>query len=343
MAKQSFSSLIYDLLSKQSFGIIDRYIMWRNAGYMDKSVRGGRRMIKIILIIFIILLILFIALVMWLPSFVMTGNRQTLDEAFTWQSEHYDTSFYEGLKKTEYTVSGYEGYELHVELLENSKSDASSDKYIILSHGYTDNRRGSLKYVPMYLELGYKCIVYDLRGHGENEATFTTYGVREGQDLKLLIKDTRKRYSDISVLGLHGESLGAATTITCLKYKPQIDFAVADCGFSDIDNVLREGYKNAHAPVFLVDLADAGAKIRYHYPLKEMRPIDSLDDNTIPVLFIHGEEDTFIIPKNSQDMYDRTKGMKEIHMIPGAGHAESILTEPEMYKEYVKAFLEKVE
>jgi hypothetical protein len=131
---------------------------------------------------------------------------------------------------------------------------------------------GALKYVRMYQELGFSCIVYDLRGHGENESTFTTYGIREGKDIAELVKDTRSRYDDISQLGLHGESLGAASTLTSLKYKPDVDFVVADCGFSDIDNVLREGYRNAHVPVFLVDLADIGAKIRYKYPLKKCAP-----------------------------------------------------------------------
>ncbi len=297
-------------------------------------------MVKIVLIIAIIIALLFIALTLWLPSFVMTGKRQTLEEAFNWQSDHYDISFYNDLEKTDYTVSGYEDYILHVEYLKNP---VPTTRYMILSHGYTDNRMGALKYVSMYMDLGFNCIIYDLRGHGENESTFTTYGIREALDLKSLIEDTRTRYSDITILGLHGESLGAATTITSLKYKPQIDFAVADCGFSDIDNVLRKGYRNAHVPVFLVDLADLGAKIRYHFSLKDMRPIDSLDDNTIPILFLHGEEDTFILPKNSMDMADRTKGKHELHLIPKAGHAESILVDPELYRQYVMAFLEDEE
>lgn len=296
-------------------------------------------MIKIILIIAGVILVLFTAFVFWLPSFIMTGKRQTLNEAFRWQTDHYDTSFYAGLEKIDYQINGFEDYELHIELLKNPNE---SSKYIILSHGYTDNRMGSLKYVQMYMDLGFNCIIYDLRGHGENKTDFTTYGVREGKDLKCLIDDTRSRYKDIEVLGIHGESLGAATTITSLKYKPEVDFAVADCGFSDIENVLKEGYRNAHVPVFLVDLADITGKIRYHYSIKEMRPIDSLDDNTVPVLFIHGADDTFILPKNSEDMKERTKGYRELHIIQGAGHAESILTEPEEYKEYVTAFFTSI-
>ena len=136
--------------------------------------------------------------------------------------------------------------------------------------------------------------------------------------------------------------LGEQNAVRCEKRDPAIDFAVADCGFSDIENVLREGYKNANAPTFLVDIANIGAKLRYHYAIKDMRPIDSLNDNQIPVLFIHGEDDTFIPPKNSQDMYDRTKGQREIYFIPKAGHAESILTNPEAYHAYVKGFLQEI-
>ena len=297
-------------------------------------------MLIVIAAILGVLLVFFVAFAFWLPSFIMTGKRQTLEEAFDWQTDHYDTSFYEKLEKTDYTVKGFEDYELHVQFLKNPNP---TTKYVILSHGYTDNRMGSLKYVPMYLNLGFNCIIYDLRGHGENESTFTTYGVREGKDLKCLVDDTRERYPDITVLGLHGESLGAATTITSLKYMPEVDFVVADCGFSDIENVLKEGYRNAHLPTGLVDIANVTGKIRYHYAIKEMRPIDSLDENEIPILFLHGENDTFILPKNSEDMAARTKGYKEIYIIPGAGHAQSVLTEPELYKEYVRQYLVTLE
>ena len=291
-----------------------------------------------ILTVLALLTILFLILMLWLAAFVMTGSRQTLDEAFKWQSEHYDTSFYAPLEKEDYMVESYDGYILHAELLKNP---VSTDYYMIISHGYTDNRMGALKYVNMYLDLGFNCIVYDLRGHGENEPTFTTYGIREGQDIAELVTDTRSRYG-VSRLGLHGESLGAASTITSLKYKPEIDFVVADCGFSDIDNVLREGYKNANVPTFLVDMADIGARLRYHYSLKKMRPIDSLDDNEIPVLFIHGSEDNFILPKNSEDMSRRTCGYSELHFIEGAGHAESVLVSPDIYAETVSGYLKNI-
>lgn len=289
--------------------------------------------------IVLVLFILWIILSLRLASFVMTGHRQTLDEAMKWQSERYDTSFYNDLEHTDYTVKSFDGYELHARLL---RCPNHTGKYVIISHGYTDNRIGSLKYAKMYIALGYSCILYDLRGHGLNQSTFTTYGIREGKDIAELVRDTRQRYADIIQLGLHGESLGAASTVTSLQYKPEVDFVVADCGFSDIDNVLREGYRNAGAPVLLVDVANFGARLRYSYSLKTMRPIDSLNDNEIPILFIHGANDSFILPKNSEDMAQRTKGYSELHLIEGAGHAESMLHSPEEYGKIVEGFLAKI-
>lgn len=286
-----------------------------------------------IIAVIILILIILIALTLWLPSFVMGIKPQTLSESFEWQTAHYDTSFYEGLVKDNYTVKMKDGYIIHAELLRNPEP---STEYVIITHGYTDNRMGALKYAKVYLALGYNCIIYDLRGHGENEPTFTTYGIREGEDLNSIIEDSRARYPDMTRLGLHGESLGAGTTVSCLKYAPDIDFAAADCGFSDIENVLK-----GIAPDFLIDLADIGARLRYRYAIKDMRPIDSLDENEIPVLFIHGADDTLISPKNSEDMSKRTKGVSELHIIAGAEHAMSVLTAPEEYYKIVKEFLEK--
>ena len=299
-----------------------------------------RRPLRTVLIVIIILILLILIAVPYtLAYFVMAGGeRSSLDEAMKWQSEHYDTSFYDEVEKTQYTVEGYDEYVLHAEFLKNPEE---TDKYVIITHGYSDDRYGALKYVPTYLDLGFNCIIYDLRGHGENEKAATTYGILESEDLDRLIADTRQRYSP-RILGLHGESLGAATTVTEMKNTPEVDFAVADCGFSDIEGVLKGGCRRLHIPAVLVDVVDISTRFLYGYSLKQMRPVDSLDGNTIPMLFIHGEKDDLIPPENSVRMYERTAGVKELRLIPGAVHARSVLTEPEMYEEIVENFLEGV-
>jgi hypothetical protein len=56
-------------------------------------------------------------------------------------------------------------------------------------------------------------------------------------------------------------------------------------------------------------------------------------------LFIHGAEDNFILPENSEKMSKATKGYSELYLIPGAAHAMSVLTDPEQYKKYVVDFI----
>ncbi len=305
-----------------------------------KHVPINHRLGYFVTLIILLLFAAFLAATGELGNKVVLGERQTLDASFEWQTERYDTSFYAALEKSDYTVEGEEGYVLHAQLLKNPEP---SDKYVIISHGITDNRMGSLKYARVYLDLGYNCVIYDLRGHGENAKTITTYGIREGADLAKIIEDTRSRYPGLTQLGLHGESLGAATTISCLKYHPDVDFAVADCGFSDLENVLRGIIKAANAPSFVFELQDYGISHKYKVSLKDMRPIDALDDNTVPVMFIHGEDDTLITPDNSRRMYDRTKGVREIHIVPGAEHAQSVLKDYDAYEGYVKAFIESLQ
>ena len=276
----------------------------------------------------------------YMASFVAHGRRQTLPEAREWQKNHYDLSFYEELEKTDYTVESYDGYTLHVQLCKNP---AGGNKYVIISHGYTDNRYGAVKYMRTYLEAGYHCIIYDLRGHGLNDPDYCTYSIREAQDLYTLIQDTRARYGQDILLGLHGESLGGAMTCAVLKYEQNLAFAVSDCGFADISNVLRGGMKGRHVPGFLLWPASVMSKLMYGFSFGEMQPVKAIKGNKVPVLFLHGEEDHFIVPDNSRRLMEASDGYTELHLILGAGHAESVLTEPEMYGSYVKEFLSHVE
>jgi serine/threonine-protein kinase len=269
-----------------------------------------------------------------MPVVVPSVTGQSLEKALEWQRDHYDISWLEGTPQEAYTLTSYDGYELHAVLL---RPEEESNRYVILSHGYTDNRWGSLKYARLYLERGWNCILWDLRGHGANEPGLCTYGMTEGRDLAELVKDARSRFGEDITLGLHGESLGAATTISALQYCPEVDFAVADCPFADIVNVL-EGM----APSPAVQWASLWAKVRCGHTLTQMRPIDALAKSEVPLMLIHGDADTFISPENSRRLYAAARGIREFHLVKGAEHAQSVLTDPERYSKYLSDFISQV-
>ncbi len=293
---------------------------------------------KILVILVIIALVVFFGVAFGLARFVTGGHRQDYEEAITWQKNHYDISWYDQLKQDQYTVTMEDGYVIHAKWLHNPQEGT---KFVILTHGYTDNNYGMMKYMRIWLDLGYQIIAYDLRGHGANAKHICTYSLKEGHDLAEMIADTRKRHPELTQLGIQGESLGSASSIRCLEYHPQIDFCVADCGFADIRNVVANECRRGHLPGFLVGWANLGMKMYYHVSMDQMQPILALQDNQVPILFIHGEEDPFVVPENSIRMQKAAKSYSEIHLVPKADHAASVLRAPEHYREYVSQFLKK--
>ncbi len=294
----------------------------------------------IITVAIVVLAVAFIGLSFGLCHYATHVKRQSFEEAIARKKERCDISFYDTLEKRDYKITSYDGYVIPVQFLKNP---IPTDKYMLITHGHTDNHYGMLKYTKMYLDYGFNVIIYDLRAHGENVKTICTFSIREAKDLDVIIKDCRERYPDMKEFGIHGESLGAATTVAVLKYKPEVDFAVADCGFAEIIPVMQDGLRRMHLPTWMVYPASLCSRIIYGFSFMDMRPIDSLEDNKIPVLFIHGADDTYIMPWHAEKMHEAAGGYSEVHLIPGAEHAGSIITDPDGYKKIVKEFLDRVE
>lgn len=293
---------------------------------------------KIIIGILIILVLVAIGFycrfILGLASQVAEPEVSTLDEQISWEKQHGMWGEFDSYEKEEYIVKGYNDYDLHVTLVKNP---VQTDKYVIISHGFRSNRYGAVKYVDVYMDLGFNCIIYDLRDHGENAKTAVSLGQFESEDLYKLIEDTYNRYGDIK-LGLHGESMGAATSLMVLAKKPKLDFVVADCGFSNLYDMIKTGYDVAKIG-FVLPCVNLAVKLKYGYDMKKTSPRDALIGNEIPICFIHGEADTSILPENSEVNKAATAGYSEIHLIPGAAHAQSrqVLGEAE-YRSIIENF-----
>lgn len=288
------------------------------------------------LIVLIILILPFIIL----AFYVVWPKKHTLESS--WEIER-KLPFLQGVDLTpeeEYKVKSFDGYELCAAYLP-AKED--SRRFVILSHGYTYTRNGALKYVYLFRKLGYNCIVYDNRGHGANLNTKVMFGLTESKDLLEVIRDTYERYGQDISLGLHGESMGGGLQIMALKYRPKVDFVVNDCGYADLISVLKwKAHYDFRLPGWVVYPASFFNKILFGYFFGEVRPIDSLADNQVPICFMHGENDMFIDKNHSERMQEATKGYSELHTFPGADHAAAITSDVEKYEAALKGFLEKV-
>lgn len=301
----------------------------------------------LIVLIVVLCVIAFLALLFFgvvpyvMAVYTLKPHKKTLEEARKEAIENgVDFTEYDEAEKIDYILDSYDHYKIHVQYLPHPDG---GKKYVIVSHGYSWNRLGSIEYVYLYRSLGYNVIIYDNRGHGENVHLPVTFGYYEAGDLIELIKDTYKRYGDDIYLGLHGESMGTGLTVTALKYKPNVRFFVADCGYGRMQEVLYSVCRNfTKFPSFLVPIAFNWVKVIAKFDAKHFNPEESLKGNEVPICYIHGDADKFVPTAESVRMDKLTTSYHELHLFPGSEHASCYHDNPEKYKEIVTAFLKKI-
>lgn len=259
---------------------------------------------------------------------------------FVYDKGEYDKEAFEALSKEEVSITTEDGLKLKGYYIEGNKE---VNKTVILVHGVTVGIPWSLKYLDMFLKKGYSVLLYDQRRHGNSEGKFSTYGYKEKSDLKLWVSYIRGRNGKNHGIGLHGESMGAATVLQYGELDPKIDFIIADCSFSRLSDEIKYNMKKVHVVSFPVfNLCDLKTRRLAKFKLRDINPIDAVSKTSTPIMFIHGSKDEFILPKMSCDMYKAKSGIKALYIAEGAVHACSIKVDKERYYEEVYKFLDKV-
>ena len=147
-------------------------------------------------------------------------------------------------------------------------------------------------------------------------------------------------------LMLHGISMGAATVLmsTGLELPEQVKAAVSDCAFTSawevFSHVLRSMY---HMPAFpVLQIADRMARSEAGYGLDECNARKEVMKARIPILFIHGDRDTFVPCSMVHELYGACASPKELLVIPGASHAEAYYKDTDRYEHAIEELIARV-
>ena len=303
-------------------------------------------------IIILIIILLIILVISWiLSSLIIKPKVLDYDELYDYEVKagRLDEQLYNSWDKEEFSVKSIYGYSLSCMLINNELSKKQFNqpnkkkKIAIILHGWTKGKLSSMVYAKYFLEWGITVLAYDHRNHGLSDKAYTTMGYYEKFDLQTIIDWCYIKYdSNVSIV-THGESMGAATVISHLAIDGRVNLIIADCGFSDFNELVKYIIKNTyHLPQFpFVFLCKLITRLRTGFPIKHVVPKEALMIIDKPILFIHGLDDDFIPSSMSEEMYNIKPEKKEIFLVPGAGHAASVTTEPEGYKEVINDFLDK--
>lgn len=253
----------------------------------------------------------------------------------------FDPDFYYQLKKEELYIGSTFGYPIHAIWIPMK----ASDKTVIMTHGYTYSLFGSVKYMNIFLQRGYNVLMYDHRYHGKSGGENCTMGFREKDDLKTVTDWVVHKKGEESLIVTYGESLGGATVLLHGAMDNRVAAIIADCPYKSVfDEFTYQLKKEYNLPAFpLIYIADWFSPLFIQTRFSHISPIKAVKKIDCPVLFIHGDEDKYIPPHFSVDMYNQKPGKKQLYLAKGADHAQSFIVDRGAYTAQIHDFLSEIE
>lgn len=189
---------------------------------------------------------------------------------------------------------------------------------------------------------GMNILMVDERAHGKSESSIITFGVKERQDCKLWAEYAAKRFGKNTDIFLAGVSMGAASVLMAseLGFPENVRAIVSDCGYSESAAIIKETIRKMRLPVKPVyQLVNLSAHLFGHFDLEETTALNAIKKIKIPVLFLHGRQDSIVPISMCEELYENCAGRKEKVLIEGANHANSAMTDYETYEKAVMGFL----
>ncbi len=250
--------------------------------------------------------------------------------------------WFDGIAKEKLAIqSTNEDKILHADYIFPEKE---SNIFIVVVHGYTSSPRGMGMYAKKYHELGYNVILPSLNGHADSESSIITMGWNDRLDVIDWINFIVENYPESKIV-IHGESMGAATTMmaTGEALPSNVKVAVADCGFTSVwdifSNKIKNNFKVSEFPMLYS--ASTVNKLYAGFDFKEASCLEQLKKSNTPTIFIHGDKDKFVPYEMLDKVYEACASEKEKVTIENSPHARNACANPELYWDSIISFISK--
>ncbi|GAE27409.1 hypothetical protein JCM9140_3554 [Halalkalibacter wakoensis JCM 9140] len=232
--------------------------------------------------------------------------------------------------------------QLHADVYENERP---TNKWAVVVHGYTSSASSMTRYARHFYEKEYHVVVPDLRGHGNSEGHYIGMGWHDRLDLLQWVNLIIEKDPNAEIV-LFGISMGGATVMMASgeeSLPDNVKVIVQDCGYSSVSDVFIYQLDDLFGlPEFpIMNAANTVTKWRAGYDLYEASAVDQVAKSDTPMLFIHGDADTFVPYEMLDEVYRAATVEKEKLIIEGAGHGDAEKVDPELYWNTVWSFVER--
>lgn len=247
--------------------------------------------------------------------------------------------WYDSSDKESININSYDNLKLSGVKIKNEKN---SNRWIIVCHGYTGSGEDTKVSSKKFYDLGFNILVPDARGHGDSQGDFIGMGWIDRLDILNWIEKIISIDKD-SEIALYGTSMGGATVmmVSGEELPSNVKVIVEDCGYSSVwDEFSYQLNEIFNLPSFpIMNFSSLVTKIKTGYWLGEGDTLKQLSKNKTPILFIHGDKDTFVPIEMLDKVYQATESPKEKLIIEGAGHGQAANIGGNIYWDKVEEFI----
>ena len=224
-------------------------------------------------------------------------------------------------------------------------TDENTENWVIILHGYRAEPKSVLTIGEHFSEKGYNVLIPSMRACANSDGEFVGMGWLDKDDLKCWINLVLAENSNAKII-LHGSSMGAATVLMASgnELPSNVKAIIEDSGYTSVWNIFAsEAKARFNLPAFpVLNMFEIVANFRAKYDIKEASALEQVKKATVPILFIHGDNDDFVPEYMCEKLYEGANCKEDKLIIHGAGHTESRYKEPETYYNKIFDFLDDV-
>ena len=189
-------------------------------------------------------------------------------------------------------------------------ADPPSAKVLLYLHGSALNIGANVNAARRFNEMGYSVFLISYRGYGLSDGEFPTEGGMYADARAAWHYLVKQKNITPKRIFIYGHSIGGAIAIDLALRHPKAAGLIVEASFTSIIDVAR--LKNKYR-IFPLDLIVD----------QKFDSLEKVGRLKVPVLFIHGTEDSLIPPEMSRRLYEQTSSPKRLKFIEGAAHNNS--------------------
>lgn len=214
-------------------------------------------------------------------------------------------------------------------------------------------------------EIGHNALVIDQRACGCSEGHTITFGIKERYDVLKWIDYAINRFGEDVKIILCGVSMGSSTVLMTagLGLPPNVKGITADCPFSGGEKIIQKVCRDMGLPPeLMMPFIRLGARLYGRFNLNETSVVEAIKNKNVPVLLIHGENDSYVPYEMSEEIYSAALEGQNVtakddgdpdssndnrgpgnvtyfESYPGADHGLSYIVSTERYTKMIYGFI----